>query len=197
MLLPVQTIRVCPPGVRPPTGGRRGVVAAWALLALLFLTAVLVGVVEIYRLPAARVEMQTSADAAALAAARELVDDRFLIGDPRALAERIAAARVAAHRFALVNGVFGDPVALDDNEANDAGGDVLLGRLDAPRAECSSRAIGRATACRPTRCSSTPSGFTPTPPAPTGPRSAGAGPRDSASRPRTWRRRRRRCSTAT
>ena len=97
---------------------------------MLIVSSLAISLIEIYRLQTARVEMQNAAEAAALAAARELVDDRLLVGDPRVIGERTDAARSSACRLAFNNGVFGDPVALDRNVANDGRGEVVLGRLD-------------------------------------------------------------------
>ena len=119
------------------------------LAALIVLSAVMASVFEWYRLQAARVEMQTAADAAALGGVREFIDDRFLAGEPcdlsasfalatdamrnQALTQCIASSRDQAQQYAFNNGVFGDPVTLDANAANDPAGDILLGRLNCAR----------------------------------------------------------------
>src|SRR5207248_5369946 len=97
---------------------------------LMVLTGSMAAVLEIYRFQVVRGEMQNSADAAATAAARELVDDSLLTGDPQAMADRLAAAREQARVCGLINGVLGDPVVLAANESNEGHGDVVLGRVD-------------------------------------------------------------------
>ena len=119
-----------PDGGESRLRGRRGAAALWTLGLMLIASSLAISLIEIYRLQTARVEMQNAAEAAALAAARELVDDRLLVGDPRVIGERTDAARSSACRLAFNNGVFGDPVALDRNDANDGRGEVVLGRLD-------------------------------------------------------------------
>src|SRR5205823_4023650 len=73
---------------RPGAGGRRrGTATLWMLGILMVLTGSMAAVLEIYRYQVVRGEMQNSADAAATAAARELVDDSLLTGDPQAMAD--------------------------------------------------------------------------------------------------------------
>ncbi len=75
-------------------------------------------------LDSARIELRTAAEAAALAAGRELANDDLLRKDfdpnTHAIKARLAAARIAAE-----NVVAGDPLLLN----TDADGDVRFGRL--------------------------------------------------------------------
>jgi hypothetical protein len=75
--------------------------------------------------------LQRSADAAALAACWELLDDDRLKRAPD-MTDDIQAARLRAAEFAAANPVLNDPPAVDQNYANSPDGDVVAGYLHDP-----------------------------------------------------------------
>src|SRR5207249_3527906 len=79
----------------------------------------------------ARCELQRAADAAALAAADELLDRQELTGAPDQRDEE-AAARARAVQVAGANSAGGTALALDPNAANDPQGDVVVGYVADP-----------------------------------------------------------------
>lgn len=114
------------PRQRPPHN-RRGVIALIVACALLVVLGCVALVVNRLWLENARVELTRCAEAAALAAGRELADDdRLRPGRLEQRADRIAArARQTAANIAARNAVAGDPVSLRTG----AQGDVKLGKL--------------------------------------------------------------------
>ncbi|GMV96516.1 MAG: hypothetical protein AMXMBFR83_08810 [Phycisphaerae bacterium] len=82
----------------------------------------------IYR---ARVELQAAADAAALAAAVELLDVDRLKGTPNLTAE-MDAARAKAAEYAAYNKVMKAAPTVDGNGSNSPDGDVVFGYLNNP-----------------------------------------------------------------
>ncbi len=86
-------------------------------------------------LVAVRTELQKAADATALAAAQTLVDDRTLLDSPSLRRILFAEAAGEADRFHRANPVHGQTAELDLNPDNDPDGDVVFGRLGAPRGD--------------------------------------------------------------
>lgn len=80
-----------------------------------------------------REDLRNVADAAALAAAHELVHDDFLRRDVARFPALMARAEVAAQTYGAANPVRGRPVALLPNPLNMLGGDVAFGVLTTPR----------------------------------------------------------------
>jgi Flp pilus assembly protein TadG len=116
-----------------PGPGRRGAVSVYLIVSLPALVlAVLVGINAGY-LVEARTTLQNSADAAALAGAQGLVDDRTLLDDPRQMEQVIDEARQAAIAYAEANPALGDPVVLEPNLENDPEGDIVFAALETPR----------------------------------------------------------------
>jgi hypothetical protein len=76
-----------------------------------------------------RGQAQVCADAAALAAAWEMVSDDRMLGRMENLYD---AARDEAVEYAGRHKVNGDPMALDANEGNDPEGEIVFGRLEDP-----------------------------------------------------------------
>ena len=105
----------------------------FVLLALTVLLAALALAVDLALLGEARVEMQNSADAAALAAVGSLVNDQAPGGDPAVLAPLLGQARASAVQYGQNNPVLGQPLALDPNPENLPDGDVVLGSVDTPQ----------------------------------------------------------------
>jgi hypothetical protein len=80
-----------------------------------------------------QLELQIAADAGALAGANALVDDRLLTEAPNVQDAVMASAEDAAQHFAGLNRIWGSPLTLRPNPANDASGEMLLGTLDHSR----------------------------------------------------------------
>lgn len=80
----------------------------------------------------ARTETQNATDAAALAAARALATDDFLVADPARTAARVAVARAAAVTLGHLNVAGGERLGFHPNEGNDPDGDIVFGTLDRP-----------------------------------------------------------------
>lgn len=116
---------------------RRGGVSLGALIALPALLLLAGLVFYIGTLREARIEDQSGADAAALAAANALVGDGILVVD-RTLSgasalQRTEFARVAAHRLAHANFAEGQRLQLNPNPTNAPDGDIVFGHLDHPQ----------------------------------------------------------------
>lgn len=106
---------------------RRGVLVPIVAVALVAVMGGVALVLDRMWIDMARLEMRTGAEAAALAAARELVNDDLLRGYATT-DRRIASARTNAQLVAAQNRVAGMPLELDITPD----GDVRLGRLQVP-----------------------------------------------------------------
>jgi hypothetical protein len=104
------------------------------LLAFGVLLAAAALAIDLAHLWEVRTSQENATDAAALAAAGALVDDRLLTGDPAAMVLCLRLARDEAVRYAAANPVLGEPLPLDPNDTNLPEGDVLFGTLDNPHA---------------------------------------------------------------
>jgi len=107
---------------------RRGNVVLVAVSLVVVLCIVAALAVDVGYVLVARNQLQNAADAAALAAADQLLDDRKLQGGG-GLDDVLDEARAAADQYAGANLVLQSPPTLDLNYDNDADGDVQLGRL--------------------------------------------------------------------
>ncbi len=87
--------------------------------------------IDLGMLYSAKAEMQRSADAAALAAAWELLDEDRLAGTP-STAEEISDARQAAVRYVGYNPMLSETLQIGLNSNNLSDGDVLVGYLKDP-----------------------------------------------------------------
>src|SRR4051794_27815142 len=92
---------------------RRGSLTPFLLVAFTVLLALFALAVNHARLWTVRAELQTAADAAALAAVQVLVDDDLLRGNPQYLPALLDRSRAAAQQFAQLNGVDGRGFTLD------------------------------------------------------------------------------------
>ena len=104
---------------------RRGaatVVTAVSITVLIGMAALAIDVGMLY---STRTELQRTADAAAIAAASQLLDKDRLMGNPSDMTEEIAAALAEARRCAGLNQVLKSGLALSAS-------DVVVGRLDNP-----------------------------------------------------------------
>jgi hypothetical protein len=82
------------------------------------------------RLWQARAELENATDAAALAGAGALAGDALLVSNPILMPDLLDQARAAAIQFAQDNQVAGQPLVLDPNLTNAAGGDIVFGSID-------------------------------------------------------------------
>lgn len=113
---------------------RRGAASTvLSLLAIPVLLVVVGMVVYVGLLREAKTESQNGADAAALAAARELATDDLLTRNQKRAEDRVARARKAALTLGHENFANGERLDLDANLANDQDGDLVFGRLDHPK----------------------------------------------------------------
>ena len=82
-----------------------------------------------------RTQLRNATDAAALAAAQTLVDDRLLLSIPTLMPSLLTRARENAQEYAQLNLVFGQGLQLDPNLSNQPDGDIVFGTLAWPRSK--------------------------------------------------------------
>jgi Flp pilus assembly protein TadG len=112
-----------------PARRRPGAIVPLAAVLAVFLLGMVAFSVDIGYICVAEKELQNAADAAALAGASQYLNRVALTGVTSQSAA-IAAARDQAQRLAGLNTVGSVAIALDRNNSNDAGGDIVCGRLD-------------------------------------------------------------------
>ncbi len=110
---------------------RRGVIVPLTALMMVFMLILVALAIDTGYMLVARTELQESADAAALAAAVELVDNEALVGKPD-LTDEIGLARSLAVQYAALNKVRNAPPVVDPNSSNSTSGDVVIGYLANP-----------------------------------------------------------------
>ncbi|HYW79330.1 MAG TPA: pilus assembly protein TadG-related protein, partial [Thermoguttaceae bacterium] len=108
---------------------RKGAITFVMAFMLIGLVAILALALDIGYLAVARTELQRSADAAAMASAGTLLDERRLKGEAD-LQELHAESRDAAQRYSALNDVCRSGPIVQRNEANDPDGDIVFGRFD-------------------------------------------------------------------
>jgi len=113
------------------TSRRKGNVLVLTAFMLVVMMGLLSVTVDIGYLQTARCQLQQAADAAALAAAEELIDDEALIGSP-GMTDEIQQARSLAVQFAAANPVCNANPVVDSNTSNNPTGDVVVGYLSDP-----------------------------------------------------------------
>lgn len=111
---------------------RRGGISTATLFALPVLLLVLGMVIYVALARDSRTEAQNGADAAALAAAREMACDDLLVSDRGRLRNRLDRAADRAELLASANFANGRQLSLRRNETNAPDGDVVFGRLADP-----------------------------------------------------------------
>lgn len=111
---------------------RRGVVIPLVALLMTLLLGMVAFTVDLGYLTKTRQELQTSADAAALAGATQLLNRNLLIGDYSA-AFVISDAQFQAKKFANLNAAANVPIQLSSNATNSVAGDMVCGYLANPR----------------------------------------------------------------
>lgn len=110
---------------------RRGAIVVLTAFLLVFMLILVALAVDLGYLLVAKTELQHAADAAALAAVPELMDNEALSGQPD-MTDEIAAARIKAVQFAAANKVRRVAPVVDSNTANSTSGDVVIGYLANP-----------------------------------------------------------------
>jgi Flp pilus assembly protein TadG len=116
----------------PTPQRRRGAIVVLTAFMLVFMLAMMALAIDTGYLLVARTELQHAADAAALAAAADLIPDNGgLTGTPDMSAE-ITSARNRAVQFAAANRVCQVAPVVNPNTSNSASGDVVIGYLANP-----------------------------------------------------------------
>ena len=111
---------------------RKGAIVVLTVFLLAFVLALVALAIDIGYLLVARTELQHAADAAALAAAADLIPDSGgLTGTPDMSAE-ITTARNRAVQVAAANRVRNVAAVVDPNTSNSASGDVVVGYIANP-----------------------------------------------------------------
>lgn len=110
---------------------RRGAVLVLTAVLLVVLLGITALAVDYGYLLLTRAELQSAADAAALAGAGRLLDDS-LLSDQGSMSETIYHARTRAVQYAQLNAAAMQPVLIDRNDANAPDGDVVVGYLGDP-----------------------------------------------------------------
>ncbi len=110
---------------------RRGSIVVLSALLMVALAAMIAFAVDVGYLQVAKTQLQQAADAAALAATAELVDDDVL-GGTADLSAETTSARSMAVTYAAANKVGSVSPAIDSNSSNSASGDIVIGYLQNP-----------------------------------------------------------------
>ena len=110
---------------------RRGNVLVLTAFMLIGMVAFMAFAVDLGYLAMARAELQKSADAAAMAAAWDLIDQGALTGNFN-LTDNMSLARSRAQQYAGFNRVCSTSPMVDENYSNSTAGDVLFGHLSDP-----------------------------------------------------------------
>jgi hypothetical protein len=111
---------------------RPGAVAPLTALLLVFLMALVAFAIDIGYLVLVQGELESAADATALAGASQIFDRDELRGAPNQ-SDEMAAVRAEAVKFAQKNRAGGVNLLLDRNESNDLQGDIVAGYLANPK----------------------------------------------------------------
>ena len=104
------------------------ILAAFMIIAMVGICAL---TIDVGYLMIARTQLQQSADAAALAACAELIDDEALSSTP-GMTDEIANARNMAVQYAALNKVCNTSPTVAENVGNLSGGDIVVGSLAHP-----------------------------------------------------------------
>lgn len=110
---------------------RRGNVLVLTAVMMAGLITLLAFAVDLGYINIARTELQRAADAAALAATWELIDDSLT--DSVDLTSEIGNARQVAANYAAMNKVTAAAPSIDQNACNSAAGDVVVGYIANPK----------------------------------------------------------------
>ena len=107
---------------------RKGSVLVFTAMMMVVMMGLLALAVDVGYLQNARCQLQKSADAAALAAAAELIDNEAVSGSPN-MSDEITSARGMAIQFAAANTVCSTAPVVDANTGNNTSGDVVVGYI--------------------------------------------------------------------
>ncbi|MFN0135338.1 MAG: pilus assembly protein TadG-related protein [Phycisphaerae bacterium] len=107
---------------------RRGAVAVFLMISLVFLLGMAALAVDAGMMYSARAELQRTADASALAGTMALLDDRRIVGDQTAFAN----ARYDAAAYGGLNDIMTESILIEANSANAGSGDIVIGFLADP-----------------------------------------------------------------
>src|SRR3954452_10486317 len=99
-------------------GERLGFVAVLTALLLVMMLALLAFAIDVGYLQVARTQLQQAADAAALAATAELIDDEALATGSTDLSDEIVIARTRAVAYGAANNVCSTAPIVDPNSSN-------------------------------------------------------------------------------
>lgn len=110
---------------------RRGSILVLSAIMIIALVGLCALSIDIGYLMIAKTQLQQSADAAALAACAELIDDEALGGMP-SMTDEITNARSVAVQFAALNKVCNSAPTVGSNAGNLPTGDILVGELVYP-----------------------------------------------------------------
>ena len=116
------------PANRPSRRDRRGNVLVLTAFMLIGMVGFMAFAIDLGYLATARSELQKSADAAAIAAAWDLIENGGTVN----LADNITAARNSAVQYASLNRVCSKSPYVDGNAGNVESGDVVVGYLSNP-----------------------------------------------------------------
>src|SRR4051794_4520625 len=108
----------------------RGTILVLSAILLVALMGFVALAIDLGMMAAARAQLQTVADAAALAGARQLASDRRISTSIADLAPEMSAARAKAIAIGQSNSVLNQAAVVKDNPDNTSSGDVVIGYLD-------------------------------------------------------------------
>ncbi len=119
----------------PPARRRRGTAVPWLIIALFAIIFIQLLTLKTISLNHRKQELQQGADAAALAAARALVDEELLTDHDNRRQTVKQRAADSALRFARLNKVDGQPLALDYRPDDYAASELVFGNLNDSRSK--------------------------------------------------------------
>jgi Flp pilus assembly protein TadG len=108
---------------------RRGTIAPLTLVLMIVLLACVAFAIDVGYLAKTRNEMQRTADAAAIAAAWDLISEESLTGDT-SMSQTMVNVRGSAVSYTSLNDICKKSPDIDENTANDVSGDVVVGYLN-------------------------------------------------------------------
>jgi hypothetical protein len=113
-----------------PNGRRRGTMIAVAAIILTAFMAFVALAIDLGVIAVAQAQLQSVADGAALAGARQLATERRMNPAVTNLSPEMTAARTKAIAIGQANLVLSHAALINDNPSNTATGDVVIGYLD-------------------------------------------------------------------
>jgi Flp pilus assembly protein TadG len=132
------------PHIHPAASNRRGNVLVLTAFMMIVFFVMIAYAVDIGYLNTAKVELQRTADSAAMAAAWELVASEA--SPSGGMTTQIANARAKAVQFAAANPVLTVAPALDLNTSNSSSGDIVIGHLASASSPLNTQQLANANA---------------------------------------------------